>query len=353
MKRCYGGIRPFLEPGLDDALKRNLGKNIEIPDSALDAAKKADIIFLCVGTPSRDDGSADLTYLFSAIDSVIPVLNDGKYRALVVKSTVPPGTTEREIVPYLQNIPGDFSVAVNPEFLREGHSWEDFIEPDRVVCGIMDDKSGEVLTNLYEPFNATVHLVTPSTAEYTKYVSNALLATLISYSNEMALIGETIGNIDVGSAFKILHEDKRWSGSGINHYIYPGCGYGGYCLPKDTQALAAQAKRNGVEPKILQDVIELNGNMPSVIAERIAKVVTPGETIGILGLSFKPESDDVRDAPAAKIITVLVASGHSICSGLHSLRTLIIRIYQSLLRSFGADGISRCQRGSANICISL
>ena len=305
------GELPFLEPGLDEALSRNLGKNFFPVQSAAEAANGSDVIFFCVGTPCGENSKADLSYLFSAIDSILHILVDGKYRVLAIKSTVPPGTAQNDVFPYLQEkgIASICSLANNPEFLREGKCWEDFIQPDRIVCGTNDKRAAEVFQTLYQPFNAPIHIVSLNTAEFIKYLSNTMLASMISYSNEMSMIADCIGDINTGQAFKILHEDKRLKGSGIASYIFPGCGYGGYCLPKDTQAMAAKAVQHGITPRILNEVIAVNEKMPAFFIEKIKSLEKNNKTIGILGLSFKPESDDVRDSAAAKIITLLQKEG--------------------------------------------
>ena len=309
--KISNGNIPFLEPGLDEALIRNLNKTFFPVNSAPDAAKESDVIFFCVGTPCGENGKADLSYLFSALDSILPVLVDGKYRVLVIKSTVPPGTAQNDILPYLheKGIAAACSLTNNPEFLREGKCWEDFIQPDRIVCGTSDKRAAETLQALYHPFNAPVRIVSLNTAEFIKYLSNTLLASMISYSNEMSMIADSIGDINTKQAFHILHEDKRLKGSGIASYVFPGCGYGGYCLPKDTQAMAAKAKQYGITPNILNEVIALNEKMPSFFVEKIKKIAQKDKTIGILGLSFKPDSDDVRDSAAAKIISLLLKEG--------------------------------------------
>jgi UDPglucose 6-dehydrogenase len=228
---------------------------------------------------------------------------------LIIKSTVPPGTTKNEVIPYLAKkgfIEGDgFAVANNPEFLREGKCWDDFIVPDRIVCGVQNKQAEDVLRRLYTPFNAVLHIVSLNTGEYIKYLSNTMLATMISYANEMSMIADGIGDIDIRRAFHILHEDKRLKGSGIASYLFPGCGYGGYCLPKDIQALATQAIAYNIAPRLLQDVIEINNNMSIYFVNKILNIATSEKKIGVLGLSFKPNSDDVRDSPAAKIIALL------------------------------------------------
>jgi len=305
------GIVPFFEPGLDEALKSNLGSKFNIASDPKEAVCNAEAVFFCVGTPCGDDGKADLSYLLSAVDSVIDSVSQNCL--FVIKSTVPPGTTKDIIQKYVKDKNDAISVANNPEFLREGYCWNDFLYPDRIVCGCSDNdkKASDILEKLYKPFNAPVHFVSHNTAEFIKYLSNSLLASMISFSNEMALIAEAAGDINTAKAFKILHQDKRLDGSGIRHYIYPGCGYGGYCLPKDTAALSANSKANGFVPRILDSVISLNDEMPRLTAEKIIRITgDKNNKIGILGLSFKPDSDDVRDSPAAKIIAVLLNAGY-------------------------------------------
>lgn len=311
LQKISNGDIPFLEPGLDEALSRNLNKTFFPVLSASDAAKESNVIFFCVGTPCDENGKADLSYLFSALNSVLPVLSGGKYRVLIIKSTVPPGTARDDVLPYLRNkgISGGCSLANNPEFLREGKCWDDFIRPDRIVCGVQDERAAGTLRDLYHSFDAPIHIVSLNTAEFIKYLSNTMLASMISFSNEMSMIADAVGDINTKQAFHILHEDKRLKGSGIASYIFPGCGYGGYCLPKDTQAMAAKAKQHGIAPYILDDVIAVNEKMPFFFAEKIKKIAKDNKSIGILGLSFKPGSDDVRDSAAAKIIALLINDG--------------------------------------------
>jgi len=306
-----GGIVPFFEPGLGMALKDNLNVKFAISENAWGAAKNADVVFLCVGTPCEDDGKADLQYLFAAINSITGALSHEC--VFIIKSTVPPGTTANMVSPYLRGKAFNGAVVVNPEFLREGYCWKDFTAPDRIVCGCgeRDIKAKELLAELYAPFNAPIHFVSQNTAEFIKYLSNSLLASLISFSNEMAFIAEAAGSVNVAKAFKILHQDKRLSDAGIKHYIYPGCGYGGYCLPKDTAALSMNSKQLGFTPRILDGVISLNNEMPLQTARKIERLAgSRVAKIGILGLSFKPNSDDVRDSSAAKIIDCLVRDGY-------------------------------------------
>lgn len=306
---------PFIEPGLDDALVTELGTHFFIEDSVKEAVKNSSIIFFCVGTPYGENGKADLQYLLTAIKECVENRDINKKYTFVVKSTIPPTTTEEVVIPYIESlgvkVGEDVYVANNPEFLREGHCWDDFVKADRIVVGTLDGETQQVMEEIYRPFDIPMYFVTYNTGEFIKYLSNTLLATMISFSNEMAAIANDIGNIDIKDAFKILHMDKRWNDCNMKTYVYPGCGYGGYCLPKDTKALYSLAQGRGLETGILQNVIKTNDNMASTIVKRIKKKVSAGARIGILGLSFKPESDDVRDSAAAKIIAELISEGYT------------------------------------------
>ena len=322
LSEIQAGKLPFLEPGLDDALLRHLGNRF-IPiaaDQLKEAVEESDCVYYCVGTPYGKDGQADLTYLFSAIDQTLEARPQDRYQVMVVKSTIPPSTTSGKIIPYLESkgikVGEDVGVANNPEFLREGHCWDDFMNADRIVLGVSDERSADVLRKVYATVTEPVFCVSLNTGEFIKYLSNTLLATLISYSNEMSIVADTIGGIDTAEAFRILHMDKRWGGATMASYVYPGCGYGGYCLPKDTNALYAVSRTAGFDAQILHHVIDTNDNMPTFIAQKIIRAIGDDkqQRIGILGLSFKPGSDDVRDTPSAKIIQALLDAGyHNIC----------------------------------------
>lgn len=310
------GKLPFLEPGLDEALTRHLGKNF-IPTTDWETAvADSDYVYYCVGTPYGEDGQADLTYLYAAIEQTLAAIHDDRFRVLVTKSTIPPSTTQGRILPFLRErgmaVPERLGVANNPEFLREGHCWEDFTHADRIVLGVSDPRSEEMLRRLYARETAPICCVSLNTGEFIKYLSNTSLACLISYANEMSLAADAIGGIDVASAFRILHMDKRWQTGGIRSYFYPGCGYGGYCLPKDTNAFHAVARSVGFDGEILGQVIALNDAMPQAAAKRIAAAAGDDRSVcvGILGLSFNPGSDDVRDTPSAKIIQALNDLGY-------------------------------------------
>ena len=308
------GEIPFHEPHLKEQMAEQLSAGrFVIAGSVEKAVEESEILFYCVGTPYGPGGEADLTFLFRALEQTLAVIRDTRPRVLVMKSTIPPSTTQERIVPYVKDNAPDgarLCVANNPEFLREGLCWQDFIGADRIVIGCEEELGREKLRTLYEPLGAPVCCVSPSTGEFIKYLSNSLLAALISFSNEMAQIGETVGGIHVSEAFRILHMDKRWTQGGMASYAYPGCGYGGYCLPKDTNALRALSRRYGVEPTILNAVIETNETRPAAIAARIVVGLQPDQAIGIAGLAFKPGSDDVRESSARHVIERLNVLGY-------------------------------------------
>lgn len=312
------GIVHFEEPHLEDVLKETLNKTF-FPINEKELCEKINnskYIFSCVGTPEGENGSVDLRQIYSVIDMTARCIKEAdELKHFVVKSSVPPGTISKDIVPYINEkypeLCEKITVSVNPEFLREGHCWEDFIEADRVVLGCNDPKAAEALEELYSFAKCPIVKVNSDTAEFIKYESNSLLATMISYSNEMSIIARRLGNIDIKASFEALHLDKRWGGCNMKSYVYPGCGYGGYCLPKDVKALCAQASRFGYEPKLLSAVDEINENILYDLYGNMTKSLSKNCNIGILGLSFKPNSDDVRQSPSAKLIKMLSDGGYT------------------------------------------
>lgn len=309
-------VIPFHEPHLKEVLEETADKTFFLNPPLEEAVKNSKAIFICVGTPAAADGSADLKYILAAIDDILAV--DSKdFKVIITKSTVPPSTVSNKVKPYvdakLKELDRNVGFASNPEFLREGYCWEDFIEPDRVVIGVEDEVSKEILDDIYKPFGAPIHYVSYNSAEFIKYISNTLLSTLISYSNEMSMIADHIGGIDVAKAFRILHEDKRWFGNpaSMSGYVYPGCGYGGYCLPKDTMALQSIAQENGFDPVVLGGNLKINEQVKDFVVSKIASETSTTDTIGILGLSFKTGSDDVRLTPSKDIIEKLIDKGYT------------------------------------------
>jgi UDPglucose 6-dehydrogenase len=310
------GEIPFYEPYLNEKLNQHLNNGFTIADDLREAIINSEVIFLCVGTPSKTDGSADLGYIFDAIKSLTGYITKSEFKVLVLKSTIPPSTTSERIKPYLEQLGFkvgiDIGLTNNPEFLREGYAWDDFMNPDRIVIGQEDDKSGQIIEAIYLPFNAPIYRVTLNTAEYIKYLSNTLLATLISFANEQSLIARSIGEIDIKNAFQVLHQDRRWVGTPANmtSYVFPGCGFGGYCLPKDTMALVSQALKNSYTPDLLRSALKVNETIKEFVVSDVASKVEKNENIGILGLAFKPNSNDIRDTPAKTIIQGLLQKGY-------------------------------------------
>lgn len=308
---------PFFEKGLDTALTNNINKNFTISRDLQQSVASAKIIFYCVGTPGLPDGSANLQYLEAAIQNTCNNLKNDSSKILVIKSTVPPGSSQliKNFIKshFNEDIYKRITLVNNPEFLREGMAWDDFMNPDRIVIGSDGIQDIPLLQEIYKPFHAPIYFTSYNTSEFIKYMSNTLLATLISFSNEMSMIAGTIGNIDIKNAFEILHKDKRWIGNPapMTSYVYPGCGYGGYCLPKDTEALSNLALHNGYESKILQATIQTNEEIIPFLLKKIKKEINISDKIGILGLSFKAESDDVRNTPAFDIINLLLQCGYT------------------------------------------
>lgn len=310
------GKIPFYEPNLNEKLNKHLNKGFTITDDLQEAVINSEVIFLCVGTPSKTDGSADLGYILEAIKNVAGYIKKPEFKVLVIKSTIPPSTTSERIKPYLENLGFKVGVEIgltnNPEFLREGYAWDDFMNPDRIVIGQNDDKSGRIVETTYQTFNAPIYRVSLNTAEFIKYLSNTMLATLISFANEQSLIARSIGNIDIKKAFQVLHLDRRWSGAPANmtSYVFPGCGFGGYCLPKDTMALVSQALKNSYTPELLTSTLKVNEAIKEFVVSDVERIVEKNENIGILGLAFKPNSNDIRDTPAKAIIQGLLQKGY-------------------------------------------
>lgn len=308
------GKLPIYEPGLNEIFDRvtELGK-IEFTDDIKYVVENSEVLFICVGTPPEDDGSADLKYVFSVALSIGMYLNG--YKVIVDKSTVPVGTS-RKVCKIIKEklekrgIDLHFDVVSNPEFLREGKALYDFTHPDRVVVGSDSEEAIEIMKKIYRPLkvNEVPFVITnPETAEIIKYASNAFLATKISFINEIANLCEELG-ADVHQIAKAMGMDGRISPK----FLHPGPGYGGSCFPKDTRAIVNTANKLGISMKVINAAIEANEyqkhRMVSKIKRRMGENLT-GKTIAILGLSFKAETDDTRESPALVIIPELIESG--------------------------------------------
>lgn len=311
---------PFYEPVLAETLNNTLGVNFFLSPSLSHLINQSRVIFYCVGTPRDSKGEADLDGLLKALGESLTIMQnnpDTEVKVLVIKSTVPPGTTKQVVKGLIKQqgltVGQEIGLACNPEFLREGYAWDDFIHPDRIVIGAEDHDSKVIMQGLFQPFDAPIHFTSYNGAEFIKYLSNAMLATMISFANEMSMVAHHIGDVDIKEAFQILHQDKRWTGTPapMRTYVFPGCGFGGYCLPKDLDALYWQAGQRGYEAKLLKSVAQVNDLIRRFVVERITAKVSPQTPIGILGLSFKPNSDDVRESSAKYIIELLLARGYA------------------------------------------
>ncbi|MDD5417513.1 MAG: UDP-glucose/GDP-mannose dehydrogenase family protein [Candidatus Nanoarchaeia archaeon] len=299
------GVCPIYETGLPDLMADNHeNKRISATLDYVSAVKNSEIIYICVGTPSNEDGSIDLKYIYSAsrnIGQAIKEKND--YCVVVVKSTVVPGTTDEvgKIIAETsgKNLGKDFGLCMNPEFLREGSAIKDFINPDTVVLGCVDDRTFEKMSELYNQFNDKIYKTNTRTAEMIKYAKNSFLATKISFINEIANISEKLG-VDVGAVAEVIGRDPRISPS----FLLAGAGFGGSCFPKDVKALIAKAKENNYTPVVLDSVIKLNEKQPLRLLELAEEFEY--KKAGILGIAFKPNTDDIREAPALKLIDALI-----------------------------------------------
>jgi UDPglucose 6-dehydrogenase len=301
------GIIPFYEPGLDDLVKRNIKQGrLRFTTKTAKAVDSSLVIFIAVGTPRRGDGSADLKYVENVAGEIAKHM-DG-YKVIVTKSTVPVGTGEKikQIISNNLKDRTDFDIVSNPEFLREGSAIEDFMRPNRVVIGANSPQAVAIMKDLYKPLYLleTPFVITNiETAELIKYASNSFLATKISFINEMANLCEKVG-ADVHMVAKGMGLDQRIG----SKFLHPGAGYGGSCLPKDTNALLKMAEEHEVELGIIDAAVKANEKQKELMIQKIKNAVgvLKGKTIAVLGLSFKPNTDDTRDAPASSIIGGLV-----------------------------------------------
>ena len=302
------GIMPIYEPGLDELVKRNVkAGRITFTTSYADALKGAEYAFIAVGTPSGSDGSADLQYVAAAATSIAK--NMTAPLVLINKSTVPIGTGDwvADIVKGAQPKPIDFAVVSCPEFLREGSAIGDFMNPHRTVIGSLDRDAANKVAQLHLPLRAPIVITDLRTAEMIKYASNAFLATKISFINELADLCERVG-ADVKEVAAGMGYDARIG----RHFLDAGLGWGGSCFPKDVEALAFMAKENGLDPKILNSVMGVNYDRRKEAVKVVEQMVggsLKGKTIGMLGLAFKPNTDDMRDAPSIDISEELIEAG--------------------------------------------
>jgi len=308
IEKLKKGIAPFYEPGLSELVKRNVeaGRLLFTLDYK-EAVLPSQIVFICVGTPPKESGEADLTEVFNAAREIGKYIRG--YKVVTIKSTVPPGTNKKvsDIISETKEEGSSFAMASVPEFLREGTAINDTLHPDRVVIGTSSDRATDLLTEFHKPIDGTVVLSNVETAELIKYASNSMLSTKISFANAIGILSEKVG-ADVEKVLEGVGLDRRIG----REFLYPGVGYGGSCFPKDVKALIAIAKIHGYDFSILTAVEEVN---KQVKMNFIEKIIThfdgdlQGKTIAIFGLSFKPNTDDMREAPSIDIITKLQKNG--------------------------------------------
>lgn len=311
--KIKAGISPIYEPGLEEAMKAVLKEDrLDATTSLEKAMKGSDVSFICVSTPSKKDGNIDLKFVEQVSKDMGRVLKGLEgYHVVAVKSTVVPETTERMVIPNLEEFSGKkagqaFGVGVVPEFLREGSALKDVLEPDRIVIGELDKRSGDVLEKLHSEFDAPIIRTKLKVAELVKYASNAFLATKVSFSNEIGNIAKKLG-VDVYEVMKGVGLDKRIS----PHFLRAGIGFGGSCFPKDVRALVHKSGILGYEARLLDEIIKLNQRQPHRLVDLLRKRTgsLKGKEIAVLGLAFKPETDDVREAPAIQVVSELLRYG--------------------------------------------
>lgn len=312
IERMRNGEIPIYEPHLDVLFERNINANrLTFTTSLEEGIKDAEIIFLALPTPPGEDGSADLSYILGVADHLGKIITD--YKVIVDKSTVPVGTAEKVYAAVKANAKVDFAVVSNPEFLREGFAVDDFMKPDRVVIGTSDDRAKKIMETLYKPFvrqGNPILFMDEKSAELTKYAANAFLATKITFMNEIANFCELVG-ADVDKVRIGIGSDERIG----KRFLFPGIGYGGSCFPKDVQALHKSGIEANFNFEILQAVMQVNENQKTVLFPKIKnyfKGDLNGKKIALWGLAFKPDTDDIREAPALYMIDELVAAGASI-----------------------------------------
>jgi len=308
-----GGVMPIWEPGLEALVKSNAERGrLTFTTDLREAVKQAEAVFIAVGTPARrGDGHADLTFVFEAVRELAPVIKPGT--VVVTKSTVPVGTGDRIEKILREEGVSDVSVASNPEFLREGAAIADFKHPDRIVVGAEDDRAQEVLKEIYRPLflnRAPILITGRRTAELTKYAANAFLAVKISFINEIADLCEAV-DADVQDVARGIGLDNRIGPK----FLHAGPGYGGSCFPKDTLALLQTADKFGADQRIVRTTVQVNDERKEKMVDRVVKALggsISGKRVGVLGLAFKPNTDDMRDAPSIPLVNGLVQRGASV-----------------------------------------
>jgi UDPglucose 6-dehydrogenase len=312
VEKMKNGIIPIYEPNLDTIFERNISaKRLSFTTSLEDGIKDAEIIFLALPTPPGEDGSADLSYILGVAEQLGKLITD--YKVIVDKSTVPVGTAEKVHAVIAKNAQVDFAVVSNPEFLREGFAVSDFMKPDRVVIGTRDERARKVMESLYRPFvrqGNPIYFMDEKSAELTKYAANSFLATKITFMNEVANFCELVG-ADVDQVRVGIGSDSRIG----KRFLFPGIGYGGSCFPKDVKALVKSGEDLNFKFEILSAVLKVNQEQKTILFPKIKNFFRgdlSGKKIAVWGLAFKPDTDDIREAPALFMIEALLDAGANI-----------------------------------------
>src|SRR3954469_11411201 len=309
------GRSPIYEPGLEELLERNISaERITFSTRLAEAVRASEVVFIAVGTPQRDDGNADLRAAMTVLQQIAQSAE--RYTVVVNKSTVPVGTAARMQAEVTARAKAEIDVVSNPEFLKEGAAIDDFLRPDRIVIGSPSERARSIMADLYAPFVRTespIYFMDPRSAELTKYAANAMLAARISFMNEVAMLCERVG-ADVDSVRKAMGSDERIG----QKFLFPGCGYGGGCLPKDVKALIATARSNGLDFTLLSAVDAINDRQKRLLAQKAKQHFGAGRLRGkkfaVWGLAFKPKTDDLRQAPALSLIEELLAEGATVAA---------------------------------------
>lgn len=308
------GRAPIYEPGIDELLERHLRSGRFRATMDMGEVASTDVTFIAVGTPSREDGSLDLGYVRTAAENIGKALASKEgYHVVVVKSTVTPTTTDAVVGPVVESSSGkrigdSLGIASNPEFLKEGMAVDDFMNPDRVVIGASDARAADLVRSLYSSFNCPVLTVPTATAEMIKVASNSFLATKISFVNEVGNICKDMG-IDMRQVAEGMGLDSRIG----KQFLRAGCGFGGSCFPKDVAGLAAEAERRGLRPRVMRAALDVNAEQPLRLLELLdRRLDVRGRTVAVLGLAFKPFTDDIREASSLKVVSGLLERGASV-----------------------------------------
>ncbi|MDN3587025.1 UDP-glucose/GDP-mannose dehydrogenase family protein [Pedobacter aquatilis] len=327
VKKMQEGQVPIYEPGLDLLFHRNIEQGrLHFTTNLAEAIEEAKIIFMALPTPPGGDGAADLSYILGAAKDISKIIKD--YKIIVNKSTVPVGTADKVRAVFTENTSVEVDVVSNPEFLREGVAVEDFMKPDRVVLGTKSERAKKLMTDLYGPYvrqGNPILFMDERSSELTKYAANSFLATKITFMNEIANLCELVG-ADVDAVRRGIGSDDRIG----KRFLFPGIGYGGSCFPKDVQALVMAADENTYDFQILKSVMEVNERQKTILVDKILKYYKndiQGKHFALWGLAFKPETDDIREAPALYIIDALVENGATVTvfdpEGIENVRHLI------------------------------